>query len=58
MSSAKIYDVVRIKELRKPIDFRPDGTSVRTPVLAMWRQLSRCTATLRAMSLSAAEKRG
>lgn len=31
MSSIKIYDVVRIKELRKPVDFQYDGTSVRAP---------------------------
>ena len=31
MSSIKIYDVVRIKELRQPVDFQPDGTSVRAP---------------------------
>jgi hypothetical protein len=31
MSSVKIYDVVKIKELRTPIDFQPDGTSVRAP---------------------------
>jgi hypothetical protein len=29
--SIKIYDVVRIKELRKPVDFQSDGTSVRAP---------------------------
>lgn len=33
MPSIKIYDVVRIKELCKPIDFDPDGTSVRAPSL-------------------------
>lgn len=31
MSSIKIYDVVRLKELRKPVDFQPDDTSVRAP---------------------------
>ena len=31
MSAPKIYDVVTIKALRKPIDFRPDGTSSRAP---------------------------
>jgi hypothetical protein len=31
MSSIKIYDVVRIKELRKRVDFQPDDTSVRAP---------------------------
>lgn len=31
MSFIKIYDVVTIKELRKPVDFQPDGTSVRAP---------------------------
>ena len=31
MSSVQIYDVVRIKMLRKPIDFQPDLTSVRAP---------------------------
>jgi hypothetical protein len=31
MSSVQIYDVVRIKKLRKPIDFQPDRTSVRAP---------------------------
>jgi len=29
--SIKSYDVVRIKELRKPVDFQPDGISVRAP---------------------------
>lgn len=31
MSSVKIYDVVKIKELHKPVNFHPDGTSVRAP---------------------------
>ncbi|MEW6023671.1 MAG: hypothetical protein AB1807_16195 [Pseudomonadota bacterium] len=31
MSSIQIYDVVRIKDLRQPVDFQPDGTSVRAP---------------------------
>jgi hypothetical protein len=33
MSSVKIYDVVKIKKLHKPIDFQPDGTSVRAPIV-------------------------
>ena len=31
MSPARLYDVVRITELRQPIDFQPDGISVRAP---------------------------
>jgi hypothetical protein len=31
MSSIKIYDVVRIKKLRKPVGFRPDDIDVRAP---------------------------
>jgi len=33
MSSVKIYDVVKIKKLYKPIDFQPDGTSLRAPMV-------------------------
>ncbi|MFM2088792.1 MAG: hypothetical protein RLZZ237_3661 [Pseudomonadota bacterium] len=33
MSSVKIYDVVKIKKLHKPIDFQPDGSSVRAPIV-------------------------
>jgi len=33
MSSVKIYDVVTIKKLHRPIDFQPDGTSVRAPIV-------------------------
>jgi hypothetical protein len=33
MSSVKIYDVVQIKRLHKPIVFHPDGTSVRAPIV-------------------------
>lgn len=33
MSSVKIYDVVKIEKLYKSIDFQPDGTSVRAPVV-------------------------
>jgi hypothetical protein len=32
MSSVKIYDLVKIKKLHKPIDFQPDGTSLRAPM--------------------------
>lgn len=31
MSAVKIYDVVRIKKLRKAIDLQPDGSSSRAP---------------------------
>lgn len=33
MSTVKIYDVVKVKKLHKPIDFQPDGTSVRAPIV-------------------------
>jgi len=33
MSSVKIYDVVKIKKLHRPIDFQADGTSVRAPIV-------------------------
>jgi hypothetical protein len=33
MSSVKIYDVVEIKKLHRPIDFQADGTSVRAPIV-------------------------
>lgn len=33
MSSVKIYDVVKIKKLHKPVDFQPDGASVRAPIV-------------------------
>jgi hypothetical protein len=31
--SVKIYDVVKIKKLHKPVDFQPDGTSIRAPIV-------------------------
>jgi hypothetical protein len=33
MSSVKIYDMVTIKKLHKPIDFQSDGISVRAPIV-------------------------
>ncbi|WP_141832826.1 hypothetical protein [Herbaspirillum sp. SJZ107] len=33
MSSVKIYDVVTIKGLRKPIDFQPGDMNVRAPAI-------------------------
>jgi hypothetical protein len=33
MSSVKIYDVVKIKKLHKPIDFQSDEISVRAPIV-------------------------
>jgi hypothetical protein len=34
MSSVAIYDVVKVKKLHRPIDFRPDGISVRAPIVS------------------------
>lgn len=34
MSSVQTYDVVKIKELHKPIDFQRDGTSFRAPCVS------------------------
>ena len=33
MSSVKIYDVVKIEKIHRPIDFQLDGTSVRAPAV-------------------------